>query len=77
MNKKKLNKYDKCFGLNLRLSLEYGLRELISRWKTNHDTSSHSSTLCPKNQINVENVQQTTKATSYTSSNFTFLGLYF
>lgn len=46
--------FQKFFGLNLRLSFEYGLENLISRWKTDYYKSSttiSSPKKSPKNQI--------------------------
>ena len=35
--------YQKFFGLNIRLSLEHGLKELISRWKHDYYDKHHAS----------------------------------
>ncbi|CAF4112793.1 unnamed protein product [Rotaria socialis] len=70
-----LHKCNNFFGLNLRLSFEYGLRELVSCWKHQSNvkcdtlsvSSSFSTRSYSKQQINPENLQQTTQIATISS----------
>ncbi|CAF2084802.1 unnamed protein product [Rotaria magnacalcarata] len=70
-----LHKYNHFFGLNLRLSFEYGLRELVSCWKHQSNvkcdtlsvSSSSSARSYSKQEINPEKSQQIKQIATITS----------
>jgi len=47
----KLNKFENFFGLNLRLLLEYGLRDLISRWKRVYNPKYFTPPTSPRSSL--------------------------
>ena len=55
-----INKFDKCFGLNLRLLLEYGLTDLLSRWKHDYYAKYYTPPTSPRSSVSYSKKQEST-----------------